>query len=139
MQKRCSKRGLLKFFGPILGFYTKNSPRNSWSPHFRITIWYQKSRNAGTSCINQLQISWLFHLSYLEDPWKFSMFFFVVFQASTGKKLRGRNHRPHKFDAKHSAIVKIPKKYDWNKLPLGKTICLTFRVETLSYLCKNPA
>ena len=51
MQKRCSKRGLLKFFGPILGFYTKNSPQNSWSPHFRITIWYQKSRNVGTSCI----------------------------------------------------------------------------------------
>ena len=49
MQKRCSKRGLLKFFGPILGFYTKKSPRNSWSPHFRITIWYQKSQNAGTS------------------------------------------------------------------------------------------
>ena len=45
-----SKRGLLKFFWPILGFYTKNSPRNSWSPHFRITIWYQKSRNVGTSC-----------------------------------------------------------------------------------------
>ena len=50
---RCSKRGLYKFFGLILGFYTKNSPRNSWSPNFRITIWYQKSRNVGTSCIHQ--------------------------------------------------------------------------------------
>ena len=57
MQKRCSKRGLLKFFGPILGFYTKNSPRNSWSPHFRITIWYQKSRNAGTSC--SMYVHWI--------------------------------------------------------------------------------
>ena len=38
-------------FGPILRFYTKNSPRNSWSPHFTITLWNQKSRDAGTSCI----------------------------------------------------------------------------------------
>jgi hypothetical protein len=35
------------------------------------------------------------------------MFFPVVFQASTGKKLQGKNlrkkHWTHKFDAKHSA------------------------------------
>ena len=40
------KRGLWKFFGPILGFYTKNSPRNSWSSHFMITLWNQKSRTS---------------------------------------------------------------------------------------------
>ena len=34
-----------------MGFYTKHSPRNSWSPHFMITFWAQKSRNAGTPCI----------------------------------------------------------------------------------------
>ena len=28
-----------------------DGPRNSWFPHFRITIQYQKSWNAGTSCI----------------------------------------------------------------------------------------
>ena len=28
----------------------KKHPQNSWSPHFRITLWNQKSRNAGTSC-----------------------------------------------------------------------------------------
>ena len=49
--KKGSNSGLLKTFGPILGFYSKNSPRNSWSPHFMITPWNQKSRNAGTSCI----------------------------------------------------------------------------------------
>ena len=38
---------------PILGFYTKNSPLNSWSPHFMITIWNQKSQNAGTPCIQR--------------------------------------------------------------------------------------
>ena len=31
-------------------FYAKNSPRNSWSSHFMITIWNQKSRNARTPC-----------------------------------------------------------------------------------------
>ena len=45
---------------------------------------------------------------YLEDPGKFSMVFPIVFQASTGKKLReknhGKNHGTHKFDAKHFAI-----------------------------------
>ena len=66
--KRCSKRGLLKNFGPILGFYTKNSPRNSWSPNFRITIRNQKSWNAGTSCIHkedllpEVQIEYFFTL-----------------------------------------------------------------------------
>jgi hypothetical protein len=30
--------------------YTKNSPRNSWSPHFMIALWNQKSQNAWTSC-----------------------------------------------------------------------------------------
>ena len=35
---------------PFWGFYTKNSPRNSWSPHLMITLWNQKSRNEGTSC-----------------------------------------------------------------------------------------
>ena len=48
--KKGSKSGLLKTFGANLGFYTKNSPRNSWSPHFMIALWNQKSRNAGTSC-----------------------------------------------------------------------------------------
>ena len=48
LAKRCSKRGLLKFFGPILGFYTKNSPQNSWSSHVMITVWNQKSRNVRT-------------------------------------------------------------------------------------------
>ena len=32
-------------------FYTKNSPWNSWFPHFMILLWNQKSRNAGTFCI----------------------------------------------------------------------------------------
>ena len=40
---------------------------------------------------------------------KLPCFFFVVFQASTEKKLRGKNHeknpRTLKFDAKHSAVV----------------------------------
>ena len=35
--KKGSKSGLFTIFGPILGFYTKNSPRNSGSPHFMIT------------------------------------------------------------------------------------------------------
>ena len=48
--KKCSKRGLFKFFGPILGFYIKKSPWNSWSSHFMITLWNQKSQNAGTPC-----------------------------------------------------------------------------------------
>ena len=42
--------------------------------------------------------------SYFGDPGKFSMVFSVVFQASTGKKLWGKNHGTRKFDAKHSAI-----------------------------------
>ena len=41
-------------FWPILRFYTKNNPQNSWSPHFMITLWNQKSRNAGTSCSTYL-------------------------------------------------------------------------------------
>ena len=45
----------------------------------------------------------------LGDPGKFSMGFSVVFQASTGKKLRGKNHgkniRTQRFDVKHSTIV----------------------------------
>ena len=45
--KKGSKSYLLKLFGPNLRFYTKNSPRNSRSPHFMITLWYQKARNAG--------------------------------------------------------------------------------------------
>ena len=49
--KDAQKVDFRKFTKHILEFYTKNSPRNSWSPYFRITIWYQKSRNAGTSCI----------------------------------------------------------------------------------------
>ena len=48
--KISKKRGLWKIFGPILGFYTKNSPRNSWSSHFMITLWNQKSRNVRTPC-----------------------------------------------------------------------------------------
>ena len=48
--KKGSKSELYNSFGPILRFYTKNSPQNSWSPHFMITLWNQKSRNAGTSC-----------------------------------------------------------------------------------------
>ena len=49
--KKGFKSGLSKIFGPIFRFYTKNSPRNSWSPLFMITLWNQKSWNAGTSCI----------------------------------------------------------------------------------------
>ena len=45
--------------------------------------------------------------SYFRDRGKFSMFFSVVFQASTGKKLRKKNHGKkfgtRKFDAKHYA------------------------------------
>ena len=33
-----------------MAFYTKKGPRNSWISQFVITFWYQKSRNAGTSC-----------------------------------------------------------------------------------------
>ena len=44
-------------------------------------------------------------------PGKFSMVFSVVFQASTGKKLWGKNHGKNpgtrKFDAKHSANILI--------------------------------
>ena len=47
--------------------------------------------------------------SYFGDPGKFSMFFFVVFQASTGKKLReknpGKNFGTRRFDAKHSTTT----------------------------------
>ena len=45
--------------------------------------------------------------SYFGDPGQFSMFFSIVFQASTGKKLQrknlGKNPGTKKFDAKHSA------------------------------------
>ena len=44
--------------------------------------------------------------SHLWDVGKSSMVFYVLFQASTGKKLRGKNHGKNpgtpKFDAKHS-------------------------------------
>ena len=43
--------------------------------------------------------------SYFGDPGIFSMVFSIVFQASTGKKFRGRNHGKNhgtrKFDAEH--------------------------------------
>ena len=49
--------------------------------------------------------------SYFGDPGKFSMFFSVVFQASTGKKLLGKKHRhfhgTQKFDAAHSVYETI--------------------------------
>ena len=44
--------------------------------------------------------------SYFQDPGKFSMISSIVFQASTGKKLRGKNHRQNhgtRKDDKHSA------------------------------------
>ena len=47
--KITKKRGLWKLFGPILGFYNTNSPQNSWSLHFMITLWNLKSRNVRTS------------------------------------------------------------------------------------------
>ena len=43
-------------FGMFGGLFTSTdtlttlTPQNSWSPHFIITLWNQKSRNAGTSC-----------------------------------------------------------------------------------------
>ena len=43
IMKKGSKSGLLKPFGPILGFYTKNGPRQEF---LMITLWNQKSRNA---------------------------------------------------------------------------------------------
>ena len=49
--KKGSKSGLLKTFGFILEFYSINGPLNSWSPHFMITLWNQKTWHAGTSCI----------------------------------------------------------------------------------------
>ena len=52
--KKGSKSGLYNFFGSVLRFYSKNSPRNSWSLHFMITLWNQKSQNAGTSCSTYL-------------------------------------------------------------------------------------
>ena len=36
--KLAKNRGLWKIFGPILRFYTKKSPRNSWSSHFMTTL-----------------------------------------------------------------------------------------------------
>ena len=48
--KICSKSGLLRFFGPILMFYTKNSPQNLWSTNY-ITVWKQNLRKARTPCI----------------------------------------------------------------------------------------
>ena len=46
---------------------------------------------------------------HLGDPGKFSLVFFVVFLANTGKNLRENNHgnkyETRKFDAKHSINV----------------------------------
>lgn len=39
--KISKKRGLLKFFRPILGFYTKKSPQSWWFTHFMKTFWDQ--------------------------------------------------------------------------------------------------
>ena len=50
-QKLAKKGDFRNFLDPFFGFYTKNSPRNSWSPHFMITYWNQKSRNTGTSVL----------------------------------------------------------------------------------------
>ena len=36
--RKGSKCGLWKSFGSILRFYTKNSPQNSWSPHFILLL-----------------------------------------------------------------------------------------------------
>ena len=47
-EKKAQKVDFLRL---IFRFYTKNGPWNSLSPHFMITLWNQKSRNAGTSCI----------------------------------------------------------------------------------------
>ena len=70
--KEAKISGLFKSFGPILGYYTKRSPRNSWSPHFMIILWIQKSRNVGNSCIAEhLRIKW------------FGMAFFSAFFANT--------------------------------------------------------
>ena len=70
--KLAKNRGLWKIFGPILGFYTKNSPRNSWSSHFMITLWNQKSRNVRTPCINIFQNSWFCEVnSMFCDFWVF--------------------------------------------------------------------
>ena len=35
--RKGSKSGLLNTIWPILGFLIKNSPQNSWTPHFMIT------------------------------------------------------------------------------------------------------
>ena len=51
IMEKGSKCGLYIFFGPILRFYSKNSPGNSLSLHFMIALWNQKSQNVGTSCI----------------------------------------------------------------------------------------
>ena len=45
--KDAQKVDFRKFTKHILEFYTKNSPRNSWSPHFMITLLNQKSQNGG--------------------------------------------------------------------------------------------
>ena len=58
-----------------LGFYAKNSPRNSWSPYFIITHRNQKSQNAGISFMlenfrNCKYIQW----NYSEDTCKIQWF-----------------------------------------------------------------
>ena len=71
--KISKKRGLWKIFGPILGFYTKNSPRNSWSSHFMITFWNQKSRNVRTPCTRHFH----FELNH-RSVTKLKLFLFYV-------------------------------------------------------------
>ena len=68
--KISKKRGLQKIFGPIFGFYTKNTPRISRFLAFRYCLWYQKSRNARTSCICRWiqvfnPVGWIVHTNTL--------------------------------------------------------------------------
>ena len=71
--KLAKNRGLWKIFGPILGFYTKNSPRHSWSSHFMITFWNQKSRNVRTPCTRHFH----FELNH-RSVTKLKLFLFYV-------------------------------------------------------------
>ena len=60
--------------------------------------------------------------SYLGDSGKFAMYFPVVFQASTGKKLQGKKHRKihgiEKSDAIHFARFFLKERFVFN---FGKT------------------
>ena len=64
-------------------------------------VWY-----LNTSFVSKMELLAQCLASYLGDLRKFSMFFSVVFQASTGKKLWGKNHGKNhgtlNSDAKHS-------------------------------------